>query len=442
MNGATSHYIDHIRVPTRRLRPAHTTGKATVFAVARLKTLKKLVSIMEADGSKSGKPSPPLMNDGLGNEGLIPQLFSSVPALNEAASYLAQTTSYLTGCFSDYAVALKLSWPSIGSQSSRSTELEFPVMEKFGRRGRHGENPNSTELWNLVVENFEEVPRDSSIDEQELVTFSSGQSEGSFPSDHQSSFGSHSVLSKPSDMATIAPPVHDEEMRSSTGDSSGETTALVESTSSVQNGVSIFQGPVSGIGEQSSDGGDALNSRAMSGEFVLGRAAGECETEHISVEEVVGDELGELQLMDPGRLALCLPGVRLSTVERSRLPSLDSSGVASSDGPVRCERSFEVCTSPVRDNVSVTGLEGMGSHEEQMPLSPLSGFSSGEVAPSALNSVASDLLQIQSFQSLLGSMDALQRQHASPLVEPALAHPNVDGFVWQLVRRGLIPLGS
>lgn len=34
-------------------------------------------------------------------EGLIPQLFTSVPALNEAATYVAQTTSYLTSCFSD-----------------------------------------------------------------------------------------------------------------------------------------------------------------------------------------------------------------------------------------------------------------------------------------------------------------------------------------------------
>lgn len=31
----------------------------------------------------------------------IPQLFTSVPTLNEAASYLAETTSIFTRCFPD-----------------------------------------------------------------------------------------------------------------------------------------------------------------------------------------------------------------------------------------------------------------------------------------------------------------------------------------------------
>lgn len=42
-------------------------------------------------------------NDGLRNEWLIPQLFTSVPALNDAASYLAETTSYITRCFGDFS---------------------------------------------------------------------------------------------------------------------------------------------------------------------------------------------------------------------------------------------------------------------------------------------------------------------------------------------------
>uniref|UniRef100_A0A7N0V8H2 Uncharacterized protein n=1 Tax=Kalanchoe fedtschenkoi TaxID=63787 RepID=A0A7N0V8H2_KALFE len=33
----------------------------------------------------------------------MPQLFTSMPALNEAASYLTQTTSLITGCFTDYS---------------------------------------------------------------------------------------------------------------------------------------------------------------------------------------------------------------------------------------------------------------------------------------------------------------------------------------------------
>ncbi|PPS07945.1 hypothetical protein GOBAR_AA12686 [Gossypium barbadense] len=47
-------------------------------------------------------------NDGLGNDGVIPQLFTSLPALNEAASYLAQTTNYLAGYFSGYSVMTKI----------------------------------------------------------------------------------------------------------------------------------------------------------------------------------------------------------------------------------------------------------------------------------------------------------------------------------------------
>ncbi|KAE8038622.1 hypothetical protein FH972_011115 [Carpinus fangiana] len=60
----------------------------------------------EAINGERGEPSAPLVvpNDGLRNNGLIPQLFTSVPSLNEAASYLAQTTSLFTGCFSDYSV--------------------------------------------------------------------------------------------------------------------------------------------------------------------------------------------------------------------------------------------------------------------------------------------------------------------------------------------------
>ncbi|XP_010264385.1 PREDICTED: uncharacterized protein LOC104602397 [Nelumbo nucifera] len=64
---------------------------------------------METRESKYGESTTSLVgqNDGLRNEGhipqLFPQLFTSVPALNEAASYLTQTTSYFTRCFSDVA---------------------------------------------------------------------------------------------------------------------------------------------------------------------------------------------------------------------------------------------------------------------------------------------------------------------------------------------------
>uniref|UniRef100_A0A0R0KHQ7 Uncharacterized protein n=1 Tax=Glycine max TaxID=3847 RepID=A0A0R0KHQ7_SOYBN len=79
-----------------------------------------------------------VQGEGLTNDGLIPQIFSSMPALNEAASYLAQTTSYITGCFSDYSVehsprhfdasethALELvDFPSGDTDASSSTEIE------------------------------------------------------------------------------------------------------------------------------------------------------------------------------------------------------------------------------------------------------------------------------------------------------------------------------
>jgi len=54
--------------------------------------------------------------DGLTNDGLIPQIFSSVPALSDAASYLSQTTSYLAGCFSDYSGKLLCDFSSSSSR--------------------------------------------------------------------------------------------------------------------------------------------------------------------------------------------------------------------------------------------------------------------------------------------------------------------------------------
>lgn len=47
-------------------------------------------------------------NSGLRNDGITPELFNSLPALNEAASYLSQAASLITGCFSDYSGRLYL----------------------------------------------------------------------------------------------------------------------------------------------------------------------------------------------------------------------------------------------------------------------------------------------------------------------------------------------
>ncbi|KAK4759323.1 hypothetical protein SAY87_022454 [Trapa incisa] len=60
--------------------------------------------MMEAGKSNLGEQSAPLVAQNSVYDGLLPQLFTSMPSLNEAASYLAQTTSYLTGCFTDHTV--------------------------------------------------------------------------------------------------------------------------------------------------------------------------------------------------------------------------------------------------------------------------------------------------------------------------------------------------
>ncbi|KAL9385691.1 hypothetical protein Peur_022701 [Populus x canadensis] len=119
------------------------------------------------------------------NDGLIPQLFTSVPSLNEAASYLAQSTSLFTGCFSDYSVE----YPSSG---------------------------------------------DSVTHEQELTTFSSTQDGASLDSDHPSSSGSHS--------ATDTPPIYAGVTTNSSEGPSQNTSALVQSNNSGQSGLSMFQG--------------------------------------------------------------------------------------------------------------------------------------------------------------------------------------------------------
>uniref|UniRef100_A0A2P2L3J0 Alpha/beta-Hydrolases superfamily protein n=1 Tax=Rhizophora mucronata TaxID=61149 RepID=A0A2P2L3J0_RHIMU len=134
-------------------------------------------------------------NDGLADGRLIPQLFPSVPSLDEAASYLAQTTSLITRCFSDYSV-------------------DYPWRD-YG---------------------------DSTLHAQELVTFSSWQPEDMQNGDHLSSSGNHSVFSKSSSSAPATPYFPDRLIRSSSEGPSQSSTALAQPNSSVDNGISLFQG--------------------------------------------------------------------------------------------------------------------------------------------------------------------------------------------------------
>ncbi|KAK9273584.1 hypothetical protein L1049_018394 [Liquidambar formosana] len=152
---------------------------------------------MEAGKPKNGESSTPLMaqNDGLSSDGLIPQLLTNVPALNEAASYFAQTTSYITSCFSDYSV-----------------------------------EPDSRES------------RDYIMNGQELVTFSTVRTGGSEASDHPSSSECCSTFSEQSSTATVSPSIDDGISRNVSENSSQNASAREASNATNQNGISIFQG--------------------------------------------------------------------------------------------------------------------------------------------------------------------------------------------------------
>ncbi|KAK3195139.1 hypothetical protein Dsin_026449 [Dipteronia sinensis] len=151
---------------------------------------KKLISMKEAGSSTSRELSRPLLgqDDRVNNDGIIPQLFTSVPVLNDAASYLAQTTSLITGCFSDYSVE-----------------------RDSGDSG------------------------DSIMHSQELVTFSSGQTGESM----EYSSNCDSPLSESSTSVSL---LHDGVATDSTENPSQNAGALVQSNNNLPNGISIFQG--------------------------------------------------------------------------------------------------------------------------------------------------------------------------------------------------------
>ncbi|KAJ4727226.1 Alpha/beta-Hydrolases superfamily protein [Melia azedarach] len=145
----------------------------------------------QAGSPVRGESSGPLVNEGIRNDGFIPQIFTSVPVLNDAASYLAQTTSLLTGCFTDYSV------------DSASRDFE-----------------------------------DSTVHAQELETFSSGQT-----GEHlEFSSNSHLSLCESSTSTTSAPATHDGVRCGCVEDPSQSTRALVESNHNSSNGVSLFKG--------------------------------------------------------------------------------------------------------------------------------------------------------------------------------------------------------
>lgn len=152
----------------------------------------------EAGNRGRDEPSAPLVapTDGWRNDGLIPQLFTSVPipSLNEAASYFAQSTSLFTSCFTDHSVE---------------------------HSPRH--------LGNSIVH------------AQELITFSPVQTGGALATnENPSSSGSHPTHSESSNTGTAAP-IHSEITRPSSGESSSDTSAHDGSNGTGQNGISMFK---------------------------------------------------------------------------------------------------------------------------------------------------------------------------------------------------------
>lgn len=135
--------------------------------------------------SQREEENTPLLPQTVRNDSLLPQILTTVPTLNGAASYLAQTTSLITSCFSNYSV-------------------EYSSLD------------------NGV----------SSTQGQELATFAS----------ELSSTSSHSATSAPSTSTTIAPPVHGGTTRISPEGSSQNSGAVAQSNQSGPSGISIFQG--------------------------------------------------------------------------------------------------------------------------------------------------------------------------------------------------------
>ncbi|KAB2595218.1 hypothetical protein D8674_030668 [Pyrus ussuriensis x Pyrus communis] len=151
------------------------------------------------DGKTNPTETTPLtaQNGTMRNDGVFPQLLTSVPALNDAASYLSQTTSLFTRCFTDYSVE--------------------PSSSDSGVSNGHA---------------------------QEMVTFWSRPTFASLAtfSDDVSSSGYHSASAESSSSATDAPSVVDGTVRSSSADSSGNSSAIIKSTNGGQSGIPLFQG--------------------------------------------------------------------------------------------------------------------------------------------------------------------------------------------------------
>ncbi|RYR74770.1 hypothetical protein Ahy_A02g009491 isoform A [Arachis hypogaea] len=88
---------EELNAPSLPLRALIQLRFATIPSLIH-NTTKNLASMAQSPNIQRTDSNTPLMgqrND-LANDGLVPQIFSSVPSLTEAAAYLSQTTSFLT----------------------------------------------------------------------------------------------------------------------------------------------------------------------------------------------------------------------------------------------------------------------------------------------------------------------------------------------------------
>ena len=92
----------------------------------------------------------------------------------------------------------------------------------------------------LTVDTTEPSSRESHG--QEMVTFASQETRGSLAGCSILSSGSVSAVSESSNTAMDAPHMHDGTSRRSHGDSSQNANAVIQSTQTSPNGISIFQG--------------------------------------------------------------------------------------------------------------------------------------------------------------------------------------------------------
>ncbi|KAG9452222.1 hypothetical protein H6P81_005126 [Aristolochia fimbriata] len=147
-----------------------------------------VASMQEVPSSKEESSNKLVVeNNQLQNSAFMPQIFTSVPALSDAATYLAQTTSYLGQCFSNFV---------------------------------------------------ETAPQNSTLEGQELTTFSSSQPEDATCSGSQSSLGSGSLMLEHS-MTRINTSSSDR--LSSAGNISQHVRQQVQRAENAQSGGSMLQ---------------------------------------------------------------------------------------------------------------------------------------------------------------------------------------------------------